>query len=259
MPKFHIECRNKRGIFGAIISGFLRLAFKGISSFLHHKRHEALQKAVTAMSISSDAQRNKLINAFGKFFNNVQNLYNVETLEKLVKTSHALHSQQSLVEDLFSGQKVAAYEICSQMQNAHSVQHYVMNALLYLCNIKEKYIAVYNKFITQLCIYAKAVRILAKGYLPISLITPYKLQEIINSVKETSIKSNPDYDIVIKRLHLYYNMKLVTFGIDQERNLIIQFPIFVQPYMQQPLILYQLDSPSSHNRPESKCTILHRS
>ena len=37
-------------------------------------------------------------------------------------------------------------------------------------------------------------------------------------------------------------MKLVTFGIDQERNLIVQFPIFVQPYRQQPLILYQLET-----------------
>ena len=35
-------------------------------------------------------------------------------------------------------------------------------------------------------------------------------------------------------------MKLVTFGIDQKRNLIIQFPIFVHQYTQQPLILYQL-------------------
>ena len=37
-------------------------------------------------------------------------------------------------------------------------------------------------------------------------------------------------------------MKLVTFGIDKKRNLIIQFPIFVQPYTQQPLILYQLET-----------------
>ena len=37
-------------------------------------------------------------------------------------------------------------------------------------------------------------------------------------------------------------MKLVTFGIDRKRNLIIQFPIFVQPYMQQLLILYQLET-----------------
>ena len=118
----------------------------------------------------------------------------------------------------------------------------MMNTLLYLCSIKEKYIAVYNEFITQLCIYAKAIRIIAKGYLPISLITPYKLQEIINLVKETLIKSNSDYDIVIKRLHLYYNMTLVIFGIDQERNLIIQFPIFMQPYTQQTLILYKLET-----------------
>ena len=87
------------------------------------------------------------------------------------------------------------------MQDACSVQQHVMNTLLYLHTIKEKYIAVYNEFITQLCIYVKAVRILIKWYLLISLITPHKLQEIINLVKETLIKSNPDYDIVIKRLH----------------------------------------------------------
>ena len=85
-------------------------------------------------------------------------------------------------------------------------------------------------------------RIFAKGYLPISLITPLKLQEILNSVKDTLTKTNPDYDIIIKRLHLYYDMKLVTFGIDRKRNLIIHFPIFVQSYTQQPLILYKLET-----------------
>ena len=40
-------------------------------------------------------------------------------------------------------------------------------------------------------------------------------------------------------------MKLVTFGIDRQGNLIIQFPIFVQPYTQQPLILYQLENSAS--------------
>ena len=114
--------------------------------------------------------------------------------------------------------------------------------MLYLCIIKDKYIEIYNKFISQLRIYAKAVRILAKGYLPILLITPLKLQEILDSDKETLIRTNPHYDIQIKRLHLYYNMKLVTFGIYKKRNLIIQFPIFVQSYTQQPLILYQIET-----------------
>ena len=53
--------------------------------------------------------------------------------------------------------------------------------------IKDKYIEMYNEFISQLHNYAKAVRILAKGYLPFSLITPLELKEILTSVKETLI------------------------------------------------------------------------
>ena len=37
-------------------------------------------------------------------------------------------------------------------------------------------------------------------------------------------------------------MKLVTFGIDDKRNLIVQFPVFVHPHNQQHLTLYQLET-----------------
>ena len=37
-------------------------------------------------------------------------------------------------------------------------------------------------------------------------------------------------------------MKLVMFGIDNQRNLIIQFPVFVQPYNQKRLIMYQIET-----------------
>ena len=42
----------------------------------------------------------------------------------------------------------------------------------------------YEEFITQLHMYAKLIRILSKGYLPISLTLPAKLQEILNAVKK---------------------------------------------------------------------------
>ena len=79
------------------------------------------------------------------------------------------------------------------------------------------------------------------SYLPISLLLPSKLQENLGKVKKAIQITNPDYNIVIKRLHLYYDMKLFTFGIDEGRNLIVQFPVFVQPYTQQQLILYQIE------------------
>ena len=55
-------------------------------------------------------------------------------------------------------------------------------------------------------------------------------------------KSNKDYDLVLTRLYLYYNMKLVMFRIDNQRNLIVQFPVFVQPYTQKRLIMYQIET-----------------
>ena len=69
-----------------------------------------------------------------------------------------------------------------------------------------------------------------------------KLQQILNNVKTALQTTNPDYNLVIDRLHLYYNMQLVTFGIDRDKNLIIPFPVFMQLYTQQPLILYQLET-----------------
>ena len=115
------------------------------------------------------------------------------------------------------------------------------NSLLYLRIIQDKYVALYRELVTQLHTYVSTIRVLAKGYLPNTLITLAKLQEILIEVKKTLQITNPDYDLVIDRLHLFYDMPLITFGIDKDMNLIIQFPIFVQPYTQKPLIQYQLE------------------
>ena len=148
-----------------------------------------------------------------------------------------------MYESLFIGEMTKAYEYYSQIHGDCNIQHYAINSMLYLRKIKVKYVEMYKEFIPKLHNYVKAIRILAKGYLPITLVTPLKPQEILALIKETLTKTNLDYDIVIKRLHLYYNMKLVTFRIDRKINLIIQFPAFIQqPYIQQPMILYQLET-----------------
>ena len=100
----------------------------------------------------------------------------------------------------------------------------------------------YERFLNQLRQYSQAIRILSKGYLPITLLSPSKLNIILQKVRDTVQKENKDYDILIERLYLYYDMKLVTFGIDDKRNLIVQFPVFVHPHNQQHLTLYQLET-----------------
>ena len=128
---------------------------EGISSFLHNKRHKALHKAVEAMSFTTDMHLENTLIMYG--------IYNAETFENLVKTVHALHSRQTLYESLFAGKTSTAYESYLQMHGSCGIQHYAVNLMLQLRTIKDKYIEIYNKFISQLHKYAKAVRILAKG------------------------------------------------------------------------------------------------
>ena len=100
----------------------------------------------------------------------------------------------------------------------------------------------YEKFIAELRSYLKAIRILSKGYLPITLITLSKLEAILKQVQIAIAKTNQDYELVLNRLYLYYDMKLFMFGIDSQKNLIIQFPVFIQPYTQTKLTLYQIET-----------------
>ena len=61
LPKFPTDNRQKHGailasILGSIASSVIGLAYKGISSFLNHKRHKALHKAVAVMNKKANIQ-----------------------------------------------------------------------------------------------------------------------------------------------------------------------------------------------------------
>ena len=81
--------------------------------------------------------------------------------------------------------------------NALGIQQYAFNSFLFLRIVQDKYISLYKELITQLKSYTSAIRILAKGYLPTTLITPSKLQGILKEVKNSLQQSNPDYALVL--------------------------------------------------------------
>ena len=151
---------------------------------------------------------------------------NSDTLTNLINTVHRMRNLTSLKEILFVG-KMNEWlkQKLSHFNNEHSDS---ISTLLFLTAIKEKYVRMYERFIAELKSYSKAIRILSKGYLPISLIPPSKLETILQQVKTALAKNNKNYDLASNRLYLYYDMKLVIFGIDNDRNLIIHFPVFIE-------------------------------
>ena len=149
-------------------------------------------------------------------------IYNAKMLEKLINSVHEIHNTASFHENFFARKHNHSI---FRMLYAHSLglQHYSTNSLLYLRIIQDKYISMYRELITQLHTYVSALRMLAKWYLPNTLIKPENLEEMLNEVKILLHITNPDYDMVLDRLHLYYDMQLVTFGIDRDMNVIMQF------------------------------------
>ena len=162
-------------------------------------------------------------------------------MEKLINTVQEIHNVTSSHEKLFAGEHNPTLFRLLYMDSL-GIQQYAINSLLFLRVIQDKYISLYRELIIQLHSYVSAIRVLAKGYLPTNLLTPRKLQEILAEVKKSLQHTNPDYTLVFDRLHLYYDMQLVTFGIDKDMNLVIQFLVFIQQYTQKPLILYQLEA-----------------
>ena len=193
LPTFPTQDRQKRGIITSLITGFISLAYEGISSFLHHKRQKALHKAVNAIDNEVDLQRNKIFHLEDSMV--MYGVYNSDTLEDLIDTVNKLHNRTTWNEKLFSGQIENWYNYYS---SSSGMQHYAINSLLFLTTVREKYVKMYERFLNQLRQYSQAIRVLSKGYLPITLLSPSKLNIILQKVRETLQKENKDYDILIK-------------------------------------------------------------
>ena len=149
-----------------LISAFNGLAYEGISSFLHNRRHKALHKAVKAMENKVNLHCNKLIHIEDSVV--MYGIYNAETLERI------MHNVTIPNERLFDGKLSSSF---TWYLTKDGVDYYTINSLLYLRTLRERYAKLYEEFIIQLCMYTKVIRILSKGYLSISVIPPSKLQE----------------------------------------------------------------------------------
>ena len=180
-----------------------------------------MHKAVNAMNNQANIQCNRLMNLDNTML--MYGIYNAETLEKLINTVHGIHNVTSSQEKLFAGEHNPSLFRMLYV-DALGIQQYTINSLLFLRIIQNKYISLYRELITQLYIYVSSIRILAKGYIPNTLLTPKKLQGILSEVKRSLHITNPDYNLVLDRIYLYYYMQLVTFCIDRDMNIIIQFP-----------------------------------
>ena len=140
LPKFPTDKRQRcrailASILGSIASKVIGLAYEGISSFLHHKRHKALHKAVAVMNKKMDVQHNQIHHLEDSMIMHV--VYNSDTLKDLIDTVHRMQNFTTWNEKTFAGNLHDWMEIYSQDDGVHN---YAINSVLFLTTIQEKYV-----------------------------------------------------------------------------------------------------------------------
>ena len=93
LPSFNSNGNNRKKrflttILGTIASKVIGLAFEGISSFLHHKRHKALQKAVNIINSKAEIDHNRAYHLEDTMI--MYGKYNWDTLMDLINTVHQM-------------------------------------------------------------------------------------------------------------------------------------------------------------------------
>ena len=83
---------------------------------------------------------------------------------------------------------------------------------------------------------------LSTGHLPPLLFPPTVLDNINTNAIAIAHKSHPDYVLAIDHITEYYDMKLATFGVDTDGNMVVAFPVFVKDHTSEPKTLYEIET-----------------
>ena len=130
---------------GGIASSVIGLAYEGISSFLHHKRHKALHKAVAVMDKKTNIQCNKIYHLEDTMI--MYSVYNSDTLKDLIDTVHRMQNFTTWNKKTFAGRLHDWMELYSHDEGVH---HHAINSVLFLTMVREKYVKIYERFIEEL-------------------------------------------------------------------------------------------------------------
>ena len=143
LPTLNEPNRKKRylsTVFGNVASKIIGLVFEEISSFLHHKRHRAPNKAIKQVNESQNIEHNRIYHLEDTMI--MYGQYNSDTLTNLIDMVHRMHNLTLLKERLFVGR---VSEWLKQLLTCYNDEHsYSITTLLFLRTINEKYVRIYE-------------------------------------------------------------------------------------------------------------------
>ena len=168
--------------------------------------------------------------------------YNVAQLQDIVSTVNGLRYGTPQIEKLLTGQDMHTLQSAHMIPDITGRMTFMHKLNLYVHSVLERQIRLYEWLLQHLGELLDSIGILSTGHLPPPLFPPTVLKNIIDNAIKLVHKLHPDYVLAIGHVTAYYDMKLATFGVDEDNNMIIAFPIFVKDHTSKPKPLYEIET-----------------
>ena len=157
--------------------------------------------------------------------------YSEETVDKIIGTPKSEQNRTVQIQEVLAG-----------MYSEWPTFILRSAAGLTIFTHQQKHVNLYVRLIARIRVFLKAIETLTRCYLPMELFPLSRLHNMTQAALKLMQKENPDYVLAIRKLSDYYYMKLVTFAVDRDGDLVIVFPAFVQLFIRLPMSLHELET-----------------
>ena len=233
IPYTDIPRNRSKRIIEAIASAALpaigklaTLAVEELGAYLQRKRNKALEVALQEMDKKLGTSRNEIKLLEKDFL--LYGEFDINSTQSIIKMLDSLDNRTSYLEEILEMNVKEWTDRFLDLDSGSVMYTHLMH--LYIGNLREKYIRLYEALHTELRLLLRSIAILSKGYLPPQLFPPTTLVEISQKAINMIKTKNPDYVLALPHITDYYDMRLVTFGLDDQGKLVICFPIFIKEY-----------------------------
>ena len=214
------------------------LAIEELGAYLQRKRNRALKVALQELDQKVGMSLNEMHQLEREFL--LYGEYDVNSTTSIIKLLDSLDDRTSNLERILEMKIREWTDRFYDFSSSPAMYSHMFQ--LYIDNLREKYVRLYEALDTELNLLLRSIAILSKGYLPPQLFPPTTLVRISQKAIAMIKAQNPDYVLALPRITDYYDMRLVTFGLDDQGKLVICFPIFIKEYKKEPMTLYQIET-----------------
>ena len=222
------------------IAGLATIAVESLNSFLQRKRNKAMASGMMAIRKDQSLAWNSLKQLENDFL--LCGKYNVAQLQDIVSTVNGLQNRTMQLERLLTGKDMYTLQMAHMLPDVSGRMIFIHKLNLYVHSVLERQIRLYELLLRYLKDLLDAIGILSTGHLPPFVFPPTILENITTDALLMVKESHPNFVLAIKHLTEYYDMKLATFGVDTDGNMIVAFPVFVQDHASQSQTLYEIET-----------------